>query len=58
MILSHDSCGHELRTTVVCAHCGDQVRLHEIHAHAGPSFPQRLLDNPEVAARFGISADT
>lgn len=58
VLLSHNSCGHELQTTVVCAHCGDPVRLEETHAHAGPGFPQRLLDNPEIAARFETSADT
>lgn len=50
--LSHEPCGHELEAKVVCAHCGDSVRLEHTQAHAGPGFPRRLLDNPQIAARF------
>lgn len=50
--LSHDACGHELEAQVVCGHCGDTVRPEHTHAHAGPGFPRRLLDNPQIAARF------
>lgn len=50
--LNHDRCGHELEAKVVCAHCDETVRLEHTHAHAGPSFPTRLLDNPRIAARF------
>lgn len=57
VVLTHDSCGHELQTKVVCAHCDEPVQLDEVHAHAGPGFPPRLLENPEIAARFGIHTD-
>lgn len=50
--LVHDACGHELEAAVVCAHCGEAVRLEQTHARPGPGFPRRLLDNPQIAARF------
>jgi len=39
---------------VVCAHCGQPVDLEDTTSHAGPGFPPHLLDNPAIAARFGV----
>jgi DNA-binding HxlR family transcriptional regulator len=55
--LVHDLCQRELTTHVVCAHCGDALRLDDVHAEAGPSFPRRLLEKPRIAARFRLRDD-
>lgn len=52
IILQHNTCDHELRATVVCAECGADVTLDDVTPYAGPGFPQRLLDNPAIAARL------
>ncbi|WP_066910253.1 winged helix-turn-helix transcriptional regulator [Millisia brevis] len=56
IILRHNICGHELHATVVCDECGREVRLDDTTPHAGPGFPQRLLDNPAIAARLHHTA--
>ncbi|HVF54449.1 MAG TPA: helix-turn-helix domain-containing protein [Actinomycetota bacterium] len=38
--LTHVPCDHTLAPVVACSHCGDEIRLHEVHADPLPVRPR------------------
>ncbi|WP_426567432.1 winged helix-turn-helix transcriptional regulator [Streptomyces canus] len=56
VIMHHTACGHDTQATVVCSSCSEPLRHEDVAVRTGPGYPDRLLDNPAVRARFG--ADT
>ncbi|MFJ9714112.1 winged helix-turn-helix transcriptional regulator [Streptomyces sp. NPDC101234] len=56
VIMHHAACGHDTQAQVVCSSCGEPLRHEDMSVHTGPGYPDRLLDNPAVRARF--NADT
>lgn len=54
--LHHQSCGHDLRAEVVCAHCREPLHLDDVTARIGPGFPTRLATHPAVVDRFASNS--
>jgi DNA-binding HxlR family transcriptional regulator len=50
--LHHQSCGHDIRAEVVCAHCREPIHLEHVRTRMGPGFPARLATHPVAAERF------
>lgn len=47
--ITHDTCGHEIRSAVVCGHCGERVSARDVSASPGPGskpndMPPRIMD--------------
>lgn len=51
--MRHLRCGKITHAEVVCAECGEPLRVHEVRAELGPGFPPKLAAHPMVQARFG-----
>lgn len=52
VVLRHRPCGHETHAQVVCAECGDALRVEDVEALAGPGLPARLADAAVASGRF------
>ncbi|WP_345674201.1 helix-turn-helix domain-containing protein [Yinghuangia aomiensis] len=52
VVLRHRPCGHETHAQVVCAECGDTLRVEDVEALAGPGLPARLADAAVASGRF------
>lgn len=52
VVMHHDPCGHDTQAQVVCSSCGRPLRHEDISARTGPGYPTRLLNDPDVQARF------
>jgi DNA-binding HxlR family transcriptional regulator len=52
----HDVCGSDTRALVVCSGCGEPLHADDVTARPGPGYPARLLDDPGVQRRFGLTA--
>lgn len=53
VVLRHHRCGRDARAEVVCADCGEPLRLEDVTVRPGPGYPAHLLDDPDVQGRFG-----
>ncbi|MEU5771402.1 helix-turn-helix domain-containing protein [Streptomyces asoensis] len=53
VVMRHTACGHDTQAQVVCSSCDEPLRHEDMSVHTGPGYPQRLLDDPAVRARFG-----
>jgi DNA-binding HxlR family transcriptional regulator len=53
VVLRHTPCGHDTEARVVCSHCGETLHQRDLTARTGPGYPDRLLADPVVRARFG-----
>ncbi|MFF7970672.1 winged helix-turn-helix transcriptional regulator [Streptomyces sp. NPDC007905] len=52
VITHHTVCGHDTQAQVVCSRCGEPLRHEDVSVRTGPGYPDRLLDDPAVRARF------
>ncbi|MFJ4244699.1 winged helix-turn-helix transcriptional regulator [Streptomyces iakyrus] len=58
VIMHHTTCGHDTQATVVCSSCSGPLRPEDTAVRTGPGYPDRLLDNPAVRARFNADTNT
>jgi DNA-binding HxlR family transcriptional regulator len=58
VIMHHTTCGHDTQATVVCSSCNQPLHHENITVRTGPGYPDRLLDNPAVRARFNPDTNT
>ncbi|HSA49777.1 MAG TPA: helix-turn-helix domain-containing protein [Yinghuangia sp.] len=54
VVLRHRTCGRETRAEVVCAECGDPLRMEDVETLAGPGLPAPLARAAVAAGRFGV----
>ncbi|MCF2526758.1 winged helix-turn-helix transcriptional regulator [Yinghuangia soli] len=52
VVLRHRTCGHETRAAVVCAGCGDELRIEDMDPLPGPGLPAELAEAAVAAGRF------
>ncbi|MET8248670.1 helix-turn-helix domain-containing protein [Streptomyces sp. NPDC005202] len=52
VVMRHQSCGHATHAEVVCAHCGEPLKLEDVTSELGPGYPQRLREKAEQMPRF------
>ncbi|MFG3013691.1 winged helix-turn-helix transcriptional regulator [Streptomyces cinerochromogenes] len=52
VVMHHTACGHDTQAKVVCSSCGEPLHHQDVAVRTGPGYPARLLDNPDVQARF------
>lgn len=52
VVLRHESCGHDTRAEVVCAHCREPLRIDDMTVHLGPGFPARHREAALATGRF------
>ncbi|MET9453053.1 winged helix-turn-helix transcriptional regulator [Streptomyces cinerochromogenes] len=54
VVMHHTACGHDTQAKVVCSSCGEPLHHQDVAVRTGPGYPARLLDNPDVQARFAM----
>ncbi|KAB1977767.1 winged helix-turn-helix transcriptional regulator [Streptomyces triticiradicis] len=54
VVMHHTACGHDAQAEVVCSACGEPLHHQDVAVRTGPGYPVRLLDNPDVQARFAM----
>ncbi|GAA1545861.1 helix-turn-helix domain-containing protein [Streptomyces albidochromogenes] len=54
VVMHHTACGHDTQAKVVCSSCGESLHHQDIAVRTGPGYPARLLDSPDVQARFAM----
>ncbi|MFJ9733564.1 winged helix-turn-helix transcriptional regulator [Streptomyces sp. NPDC101171] len=54
VVMHHTACDHDAQATVVCSSCGEPLHHQEVTVRTGPGYPARLLDSPDVQARFAM----
>ncbi|MFI8232693.1 winged helix-turn-helix transcriptional regulator [Streptomyces sp. NPDC085900] len=52
VVMHHTACGHDTHAQVVCPSCGEPLHHQDVTVRTGPGYPARLLDSPDVQARF------
>ncbi|MFJ9870987.1 winged helix-turn-helix transcriptional regulator [Streptomyces sp. NPDC101165] len=52
IVMHHTSCGHNTHAQVTCSSCNEPLHHADVTVHTGPGYPARLLDDPDVQARF------
>ncbi|MEU4038972.1 winged helix-turn-helix transcriptional regulator [Streptomyces collinus] len=52
VVMHHTACGHDTHAKVVCSSCGEPLHDQDVAVRTGPGYPARLLDDPDVQARF------
>ncbi len=52
VVFHHHPCGHATHAEVVCAVCGEPLRLEDVHAELGPGFPAGLRAGTLTTGRF------
>ncbi|MGW0365900.1 winged helix-turn-helix transcriptional regulator [Streptomyces sp. NPDC002990] len=52
VVMHHSACGHDTQAKVVCSSCGEPLHHQDVAVRTGPGYPARLLDSPDVQARF------
>lgn len=58
VIMHHTTCGHDTQAMVVCSSCSQPLAHENITVRTGPGYPDRLLDNSAVRARFNPDTNT
>lgn len=54
VVMHHTACDHDTQAKVVCSSCGEPLHHQEVTVRTGPGYPARLLDSPDVRARFAV----
>ncbi|MFD5103084.1 winged helix-turn-helix transcriptional regulator [Streptomyces albidochromogenes] len=54
VVMHHTACGHDTQAKVICSSCGEPLHHQDVVVRTGPGYPARLLDSPDVQARFAI----
>ncbi|MGW2825756.1 winged helix-turn-helix transcriptional regulator [Streptomyces sp. NPDC001443] len=54
VVTHHTTCGHDTQAKVVCSACGEPLHHQDVAVRTGPGYPARLLDTPDVQARFAM----
>ncbi|MFN2561383.1 MAG: winged helix-turn-helix transcriptional regulator [Jatrophihabitans sp.] len=52
VVMEHASCGHDTTAEVVCANCGEPLRLADVSLHLGPGYPERHRAAALATGRF------
>lgn len=52
IVMRHTSCGRNTHAQVTCSSCNEPLHHEDVTVHAGPGYPARLLEDPDVQARF------
>ncbi|MDI2124963.1 winged helix-turn-helix transcriptional regulator [Yinghuangia seranimata] len=52
VVLHHEACGHDTEPDALCSACGERLAVADMSMHPGPGYPARLIERPDIKARF------